>query len=237
LALAWQARLALPQVRVETLSDANYELVARFERTGASVTLLLADLGFGVPTFLACLTHDVPTAPARVFAAGTDLDPETGVRRSLEMLAHTLQYAQLLHSQMPAPEPDPLHRNVIDQGSHLKFWCDPANAAQADFLFASRERIELDEIDSRSAGDPVQDLLGLLRRLDAAGHRALLADATTPEVAELGLRVLRAVVPGLQPLFYGFHQRALGGSRLRGRLGGAADNPLPHPFPRKGVLA
>ena len=60
---------------------------------------------------------------------------------------------------------------------------------------------------------------------------------TTPEVGELGLRVLRAVVPGLHPLFYGFHQRALGGDRLRSRLGPAADNPHPHPFPRKGVLA
>ena len=236
LALAWQARMALPQVRVETLSDANYELVARFERTGASLTLLLADLGLGVPTFLAALTNDTPTAPARVFAAGTDPDPEAGVRKSLEMLAHTLQYAQLLHSQMPAPEPDPPHRNVTDQGSHLKFWCDPANAVLADFLFASHERIESDEVESRASGDAERDLLELLRRLESAGHRALLADVTTPEVGELGLRVLRAVVPGLHPLFYGFHQRALGGARLRSRLGQAADNPNPHPFPRKGVL-
>ncbi len=232
LALVWQARMSLPQVRVETLSDANYELVARFERTGASVTLLLADLGLGVPTFLAVLSNDIPTAPARVFAAGTDPDPEAGVRKSLEMLAHTLQYAQLLHSQMPAPD-----GSAVDQGGHLKLWCDPANAPLADFLFESHDRIELEEIESRSSGDPERDLLALLRSLDAAGHRALLADVTTPEVGELGLRVLRAVVPGLHPLFYGLHQRALGGARLRSRLGQGEDNPLPHPFPRKGVLA
>jgi ribosomal protein S12 methylthiotransferase accessory factor len=69
---------------------------------------------------------------------------------------------------------------------------------------------------------------------------AIACDLTTPDVARLGLRSVRVVVPGLHPLFMGHRNRALGGSRLydvparlgeRGLAPGESDNPFPHPFP------
>ena len=50
--ITWQARLAPPQIRAETLSDANYNLVERFERAGGTVTLLNLTLDNGIPTIL-----------------------------------------------------------------------------------------------------------------------------------------------------------------------------------------
>ena len=77
-------------------------------------------------------------------------------------------------------------------------------------------------------------------RIAATGHRPLLCELTTPDVAELGLTVVRAVVPGYHPLVCGHRHRALGGRRLwevpqrLGHPGISAqrnDNPLPHPYP------
>jgi ribosomal protein S12 methylthiotransferase accessory factor len=65
-------------------------------------------------------------------------------------------------------------------------------------------------------------------------------DLTTPDIALLGLAVARVVVPGMNPLFMGHANRALGGKRLYtvpqllghpGLNPGDADNPYPHPFP------
>ncbi|MBV8828722.1 MAG: YcaO-like family protein [Acidobacteriaceae bacterium] len=243
LALLWQARLSMPQIRVETLSDANYELVTRFESTGASVTLFKVEFDLGIPSILAVLSDSRPGAPARTFAAGTSLTPENGVRKSLEMLAHVHQYCQLLRAQ-DCGYRDP--QSVRDQSEHLRFWSDPRNSAQADFVFSSRERIEFDQLEDLSTGYPGRDLQKLLNNIEAAGYYTVLANLTTSDVADLELTVIRAIIPGLHPLFFGYRSRALGGCRLwevpQGlSLGGirpeTGDNPLPHPFPRKGVMS
>jgi len=236
LALLWQARMTIPQIRVETLSDANYDLVSRFERTGGSITLLKLQLDLGVTTILAVLSNSISNAPAKIFAAGTSLDPELSVRKSLEMLAHVQQYCQLVWTQLPRVPQDP--GSILDQSEHLNFWCDHRNSAAADFLFASKERVEFDELENLSMGYPQQDLARLLERTRDAGFRTLLANLTTPDVADLGLTVVRAIIPGLHPLFYGFRTRALGGKRLwhlPQKFTG--DNPFPHPFPRRGMAS
>jgi ribosomal protein S12 methylthiotransferase accessory factor len=244
LMLTWQARLSMPQLRVETLSDYNYDLVSRFEQTGGSVTLLDLTTDTRVLTVLACLRNAHPTAPALVFGAATDPEPENAVRRSLEELALSHRHAQQIKTYVPRLEPETNHENVVSQLDHINFWCDHAHAPSADFLFASPERVEFDQLVSHATGSPRQDLRLLLDRIRAAGHRPLLADLTTPDVEQVGLRVVRALVPGLHPLFIGYGLRALGGSRLWGvarQFGakefgpGERDNPLPHPFPRKGV--
>jgi ribosomal protein S12 methylthiotransferase accessory factor len=242
LAIVWQARMSLPQIRVETLSDANYDLISRFENTGSSVTLLKASLDSGITSVIASLASLVREAPARIFAAGTALDPEQGIRRSLEMLAHVQQYCQLLWREMPRVSEDP--GEIADQSDHLNYWCDHAHAASAGFLFASRQRVGFDEIENLSTGDSSRDLRLVLERIRGAGYRALLADLTTPDIGGLGLKVVRAVIPGLQPLFFGFRTQALGGRRVstvpqkvaRGSVAPPwAGSPVPHPFPRKGM--
>jgi ribosomal protein S12 methylthiotransferase accessory factor len=79
-----------------------------------------------------------------------------------------------------------------------------------------------------------------VERVRRAGLDVIACDLTTPDVAELGLSVVRVVVPGLHPLFMGHSNRVLGGTRLyavpsrlglRGLAPGQADNPYPHPFP------
>ena len=86
----------------------------------------------------------------------------------------------------------------------------------------------------------VGDLESLARRVAALGHRILLADLTTEDVRQLGLCVVRVVIPGFHPLFMGHRFRALGGRRLwevpqrlgyKGITPETGDNPAPHPFP------
>lgn len=236
--ITWQARIPRPHIRVETLSDVNYDIVQRFERTGSSVTLFDLDLDLGVPSVLAVLRSDSPAAPALVFAAASDLDPERAVRKSLEELAHTRRYSQEIVSRLPRLDEDPAHANVVDQISHLNFWCDHAHTPLANFLFSSEKRISFGEINNLASGDAEADCQTLVDKLAAIGHRALMVDLTTEDVRSLGLSVVRAIVPGFHPLFMGHRLRALGGRRLwevPRKLGlnpsDRIDNPAPHPYP------
>lgn len=238
--LMWQARMSMPQIRVETLSDANYDRVHRFEAANGFVTLLDITLDAGMPTVLAVFRSDCPRCPALVFAAATSLDPEEAVAKSLEELAHTLRYSQQIMTALPRLVPEPEFDNVITQMHHLNYWCDHAHREQADFVFASPKRVDFDEMPIHSRGAADADLRRATRMISEGGYRVLACDLTTPDVEILGLSVVRVLVPGYNPLFMGHKIRALGGERLHrlpqalgypGLAADESDNPYPHPYP------
>jgi ribosomal protein S12 methylthiotransferase accessory factor len=238
--ITWQAQLGMPQIRIETLSDRNRDLVARFHRTGNSVTLFDITMDHGVPAILSVSRSLESEAPALVLAASAHLDPEQAVRKSLEELAHTRGFAQQLKIALPPIVPTTYFENIVTQDDHVHLYCDHANAPLADFLFASTQRIAFGDIENLSTGVPEQDLKILVAQVNAVGHRVLFADLTTPDVGWLGLTVVRAMIPGFHPLFFGHRIRALGGSRLwevpqklgcQGVTRESGDNPAPHPFP------
>ncbi len=238
--ITWQACLGRPHIRVETLSAFNRDLVKRLERIESAVTLLNLTMDVGVPTVLSVLRSQVPDAPALVFAASADLDPEEAVRKSLEELAHTRRLAQLLKTELPPYVPNANFENVINQDIHVQLYCDHGNTHMANFIFESDQRIGFDEIENSATGDPETDLTTILKKVDKLGHRVLVVDLTTPDVREVGLFVVRALIPGFHPLFMGHASRALGGVRLwevpqrlgyQGLSRATGDNPAPHPYP------
>ena len=238
--IAWQARLSMPKIRLETLSPQNRDLVSRFHRAGYSVTILHITLDHGIPTILSVLQHKAPDVPAMVFAASADLDPEKAICNSLEELAHTRRLASHLKATRPPLSPDVNHETIVDQQGHVHLYCDQKNVSLASFIFSSKETIDFEEIENLSTGDRREDLTTYHEKIKSVGHRVLLRDLTTPDVMELGLTVLRAVLPGFHPLFMGYLLRALGGHRLwtvpqklgyQGITPESGDNPLAHPYP------
>jgi ribosomal protein S12 methylthiotransferase accessory factor len=85
-----------------------------------------------------------------------------------------------------------------------------------------------------------EDLERCVERLAAVGCQAAYVDVTTPDVAPLGLHVVRAIATELQPIHFGFARERRGGRRLYevARLMGYATadmsetdlNPCPHPL-------
>jgi ribosomal protein S12 methylthiotransferase accessory factor len=239
--IVWQAKIAPPRIAVHTLPAALGRLHGRFGSAGFDVTLFDITLDNRIPTVLAVSRHRSPECPAVVVAASASLDPARATRGALEELAHTGHYCQEIVRELPRLAPDAdARRTVVDQESHLNYWCDHANAAGIGFLFAASTEIAYDELEGAGTGSAADDLRELCRRIAATGHRPLLCDLTTPDVADLGLAVVRAVVPGYHPLVSGHRYRALGGRRLwevpqrlghRGISPRHGDNPLPHPYP------
>jgi ribosomal protein S12 methylthiotransferase accessory factor len=239
LALCWNARLSPPQVRVETLSDDNYALVERFETIGR-ITALNITLDTSVPTFLLCLECPAEGAPAMVFGSGCDPDPDRAFGLALDDLALALRLCMnaLEARRRQADQVSMEHR--LDR---LAFWCARANRPRAAFLFASSERLAFEELSDRFSAAP-DGSRGLAAALAAAGYEVFIVDLTTSDLRELGVAAVRAIVPGLQPLFGHPREQALGGTRLwelPGRLGFRPEQPsgpdavLPHPFVLKGI--
>lgn len=238
----WQARMAPPQIRIETLDDENYDISQRFNQTGARLLMFDITLDHGVPTILSVLLGQAERTPGLVVAAATAPDPVDAVRKSLEELAHSRRYCQYVRVEMlPLRSEPPRFNEVKDQLTHLGFYANHENVHWADFLFKSNERKDFDQVESSVAqGDASRDLAAVVERVRGVGEQVLVRELTTPDVGSLGLHVVRCVVPGFHQIHMGHGTRSLGGSRLWrvpqalgypgiDRTNG--DNLAPHPYP------
>ncbi|MDR3397043.1 MAG: YcaO-like family protein [Pandoraea sp.] len=237
--ITWQARLSRPRIRNTTLSACNRDLVARFEDVGYHIHLMDMRNETGVPAVLAVGRHSRDFLPI-IVAASAAPSAEEAVRKALEELAHTERYAFQIKSEIEPLACDTEFDNILGQVDHVNFWTNPANARHAEFLFTSERTIDFCEMTSLPGETAGEQLTQLVSRIESSGYRALVCDITTPDVRDLGLTVVRALVPGYQPLFMGYHHRALGGKRLwtiPQRLGyvgitlAEGDFRYPHPFP------
>jgi ribosomal protein S12 methylthiotransferase accessory factor len=236
--ITWQSRLSRPRIPAGSLPADCRDRVDRFTAAGLRVEIMDITTDLGVPTALTFVLGDQPTSPALAVAAATHPRPDVAIVKSLEELAHTRKFArQVMDYTPPLPvDVEAGHPEVLDQKQHLRFYCPQPAKAFAAFAWAAPEERAFAELSA--VGDGGLD--AVVENVRAAGLDVIACDLTTPDVAALGLSVVRVVVPGLHPLFMGHRNRALGGRRLREvpeRLGhtpmpaDGPDNPYPHPFP------
>lgn len=240
--ITWQSRLSRPRIRPDTLPPVGRDLMRRFTEVGIQVQLMDITTDVGVPTLLSIALSDSETSPAVAVAAATDPSRERALVKTLEELAHTRKYSKQVMDYMPPIEVDIAngHPQVRDQKEHLRFYCPQESKAFAEFAWASEETRDFAEVADLSGGSPAELVNRVVRRLSAVGLEAIVCDLTSPDIRDLGLRVIRAVVPGAHPMQMGHINRALGNRRLyevprklglAGLEPGQPDNPYPHPFP------
>jgi ribosomal protein S12 methylthiotransferase accessory factor len=240
--LTWHARISHPRINPASLPESGRDILRRYADVGLEVRLMDITTDVRFPTVMTIALSDSTTSPAVAVAAATDPSAETAMLKSLEELAHTRKFAKQLMEYTP-PIPVDVERGfpqVLDQRHHLRFYCPQEAKKYIEFAWASPEVRDFDTVVDASTGDARRELNALVQGLRQAGLDPIACDLTTPDIAGLGLRVVRAVVPGMHPLFMGHRNRALGGRRLyevpqklghRGLQRGEADNPYPHPFP------
>lgn len=238
--ITWQAAISPPQIILESLSDENYRIMEMFDCLGSELRIFNITMDNGIPCVLSVLRSDKNNLPAVCVAAAADPDPEMAVRSSLEELAHTRRYCQLISKYGPLEDPGENFKLITSQATHLGYWSIPGRGKLIDFLFNSEERIEFDDLPDISTGSAKRDSYLMAEMIKKTGHDLYLRDLTTPDVSPFGFRVIKAIVPGYHPLQMGYNKRALGGRRLwevPQRLGypgvnrETGDHPYPHPYP------
>ncbi len=238
--ITWQAKLSRPRIRKETLSEANKDLIRRFEKVGYEIHVMDITNETKIPGILVVArNHNTSFVPI-VVAASVAMSPEESVRKALEELAHTERYAYQIRNELPRLEPHQEFDNVLGQVHHVNFWMDPEKTKHAEFLYASEEWKDFSEMHDFSSSSPKEEMETLIRILKETGYDVLVSDITTEDIRSLGMTVIRAIIPGYHPLFMGYHKRPLGGKRLweipqqlgfEGITKETGDYPFPHPFP------
>ena len=184
-----------------------------------------------VPTVLGVALGRSGQPPVAVGAA-TAPDLAAATRKALTETAQTMRWAASMRAEgRVVASAD----GLTDLDDHVAYYLDPSRRPAFDFLLAGGGRpIPVDLAGSDAGADDTddadlarRDVSRLVAALDADGFAVFCADVTCPEARAVGIWVIRAVVPGLYPLFVGAtplpeHPRVPLASVV---------NPDPHPFP------
>jgi ribosomal protein S12 methylthiotransferase accessory factor len=238
--LVWAGRLSLPLLDW----SGQPELVELDRRCFAPSGLRYAAVDLsavhGVPSVLGVVRAPVGEPSVLGVGAGTATTIERAWWKALSEAfagrAATCRLALLGHGDGLADD----GANVVTFDDHIVFYADEARAVRTAFLDGSPDRRDVREIQPL-VGDPAEVVGQLCDRVAAAGSSAYAVELTAPDVAELGVHVVKTIAPELCMLDVPHRARFRGNPRLRTAahaLGLAARpleldelNPDPHPFP------
>ncbi|MET8626667.1 YcaO-like family protein [Kitasatospora sp. NPDC004669] len=243
--MAWHCGQPLPRIDLSTVTDpVSRQLLALIESRGFDAHLLVASNDLRVPVVWGCAVNRGRKGMASFSAAGSSADPEGAVRAALWELGQIVAKPLDLDAERLRPMlDDPWRVETLEDHFHLytlpetlpvveKFLDGPVLPLAEAFPGWPEALAAHAQGDVRGALDYLANLFG------AAGlDEIVLVDQSTRDHLDLGLRVVKAVVPGIIPMCFGYAQQRLTGlPRLRSalRAAGVPTDPLPtlpHPFP------
>lgn len=218
----WLRGRSLPVLARESLPSAALRQVQELEALDLRVEILQ------VPTDLACVFAVFIQGRKRALTAVTaaaEFHPEGALIRALNEAQGRAAHAAAFPAR-PAAAGD-LIRGPADIS---RYYQSPRTYREADFLVGPEP--------GRRFGAPLDAAstwLELQSRLAQTGHRIYAFDLTPPGAAidqgRAPLHVIRAVVPGLLPIWFGTGLEPAGLPAFQSRLGGRSLSELPvHPF-------
>jgi ribosomal protein S12 methylthiotransferase accessory factor len=232
--IVWTNRLSLPRIDPAGI-DAR--LREPFDRTGLEYAGIDLSIFHGVPTVLG-----IVRAPAGFLGAvGVGAAAAPTVERAWWKALSEAFAVRAAGAKLELLDDGTRAGHVETFKDHILHYARHERAAATGFLDASAERAAPAEVAELEAESVSESITALCERVAAAGSSVYAVDVTSPDVAGLGLKVIRTFAPELCPLDASHDARYLGGRRLyeaaaalglrRAALGEDDVNPDPHPFP------
>lgn len=228
--LAWLHRATPPRVR---------DLPPRAAALARHADVRLLDIthDVGLPSYLCALEQRTTVGVVRVVGAATRHDPIAAMEKAVVEAYQTVPYVRELVRAEPRWRAGPKFENLRDFRDHARLYT--VHPERREGLAHLLDGPFVDAPERARVPGGLADVVSRLARLGLESH---LVDLTTDDVRDAGLRVVRGLVPGAQPL-HGFYQvphlagpRFLAGARVLPYLAPEhartpeTVNPWPHPF-------
>ncbi len=243
---AWYSSTPLPELDLDALPDGvRSEVRAVRQHTGRELRAFLAVGEFAVPVAIVVSTSDGPLLPAALVTAGSALTVAGAVVAALREMAAaapaiTIDYGRRRDELAPMLGEPYLVREMADHA--LAGALTEALPRFAFLLSGDAPRLAAPAPLHVPRGDVAADLAAMLDVAARAGREVIVVDHTTTELHRLGLRCVKAIVPGTAPMTFGHRHRRMPTAdtirAFRTRQGFRVDASSgeevrhdPHPFP------
>lgn len=232
--LMWLQMRRPPRVSVGTDAPGMVlETLSRFGAAARHVTLLDITSDILIPAYVAVWDGPLSGQDGAIFASCAKPERERAAVGALTELAQCMMWAgSLVDSGDDLPDPASTAISRIEE--HVLWPLRPSNRPAFEFALAGRREVGWDGASAHPSDDVLDALARCVELVAGAGLDVIVCDVTSPDVAEAGLHVFRAVIPGAQPLYFGS-----GLHRLSRRArdcpypdrAATSMNLYPHPFP------
>lgn len=208
--LVWLQQLPLPRVELDEISDdlREYLELNRRGSFGLEHYFFDATSELGVPTIYSLHLSPANERLAALVMCSTELDPSVAVAKVIRESSAS-RIAMQAYREVPAELNDfaDVHHGAMYMGKRERLHA-------YDFLLNSPSRRALSEIPTITGSDPQVDLMNLIERLRKRNMPAYAVDLSTDEALRVGMRVVRVIIPALQPLSFNYRAKFLGHPRL-----------------------
>jgi ribosomal protein S12 methylthiotransferase accessory factor len=215
----------------------------RFYADHPSVEITVHDvtLDIAIPSMFLMMKRPTEFGTVMCVGSASRLDPRQAVRKCLLEAGQSLPYFRFLLHQLKDWEPAADYSDVTSFDHHAVFYIKRHDLVPQAFAFLGypSSEVALSAIDTRSHGRVLADINECVDLLKSAGLEVIVVDITTEDVLDVGMRVVRVLIPGMVPL-HGVHKYPfLGAKRLRAFMKAAESDLMtengitafPHPFP------
>jgi ribosomal protein S12 methylthiotransferase accessory factor len=239
--IMWMNRLPVPRVDIRSHPRVRRLYEERLQRDGLRYILLQTTTDIPIPSFF-CLLIDERRSPPMISAGGAaSLDPAHAAAKAMTEAVQTREWAKFLGARGRKFEFAVDFSDIRDFEDHVALYAFGDMLHAIEFLLEEPFEPLSSCWESAASGDTARDLERVVAIFAERRMDVIALDLTTPDVAECGLRVTRAMIPALQPLDADYLHRFLGGHRLYEvpcRMGYTEFpttienlNPYPHPYP------
>jgi ribosomal protein S12 methylthiotransferase accessory factor len=210
ISITWLQQLPLPRIELDRLPIQLGLFLERYKRSSRGLEYFFFDAttDVGIPTVYGLQLSSANKRVTTLVSCATSLDPAEAVVGAIrEMAAGRVAFRQ------PRPTPGNLEEfsEIFHGATHM------ARAEQAsvfDFLLHSGGKRLLSEIPVLHTSSVKQGLQAVVERLRKKQLEAFAVDLSTDEALRAGMRIVRVLIPGLQPLAFQYRARYLGHPRL-----------------------
>jgi ribosomal protein S12 methylthiotransferase accessory factor len=208
ISITWLQKLSLPKIAVDGLPPALAAYWECYQRSSKELEYFFFDAttDLGIPTIYGLQMARANKRLVTIVACSTALDPAEAMIKVLRDLAACRIF---LRAPRPAPESWDEFTGLAQGGAYM----GRAEQAHAfDFLLKSGQRRFLSDMNRPE--NQCQSLNGVLEVLRRKRLDAYAVDLSTDEALRSGMRVVRVLIPGLQPVGFQYRARYLGHPRL-----------------------
>ena len=241
--IAWLNQL--PCTRVDPLSHPDpdvQEICKAYQRRGVHFELYLLPTDHPVKVFVAVAYQESGEGPATVVGLGADIEPRPAASRALLEAA---QVRPALRQRLRLPKMRRRMEELVDDPRRV------ATLEDHDLLYASAKTVRNFNFlrtkpvvsiswEQETTVSPLVKLRRLADHFRTMNTDFLYFDLTSQDLLEFGVHAARVIIPGFQPIDFGWKERRLGGERLyqlpqrlglRSHRGTLEElNPDPHPI-------
>ncbi|MGP4066177.1 YcaO-like family protein [Oceanobacillus sp. M65] len=209
ISLTWYQQLPLPHIIFDEV-DQHMQNFLDNTHTTHNIKQYIFDgtTDVGIPTVYSLqLTPHNDKLGALIMCA-TDLNPKNAINKVMREAASS-RIAMMNRNEIPHNIDD--FHGVFHGASYM---AKQERLHAYDFLVNSENQVNLSQLENLEQDSPGSDLNFLLNRLEEKGFEAYAVDLTTDEAMKADMKVVRVIIPGLQPLSFSYRCRFLAHPRL-----------------------